>query len=194
MQMNRALKLFVNGPIWDLLLTKHFLPKMFSLIDKNLPDIKKALEIGSGIGTTSKELVKHFPGINLIATDFDNKQVKIAGRRLSSFENIIVEQADASDLSFTDNSFDAVFCFNSLHHIEQFEKAIQEASRVLVDGGHLYIIDEGVKFFNPVFRWVDQPVAFFAKNDIIKTANSVGLQLRKEAGTERLFYLVFQKK
>ncbi|MFQ6083608.1 MAG: class I SAM-dependent methyltransferase [Candidatus Aminicenantia bacterium] len=44
--------------------------------------------------------------------------------------------ADATDLPFSENSFDAVFAFGILHHIENWQKAISEIYRVLKPGGY----------------------------------------------------------
>lgn len=192
MQMNRALKLFVNGPIWDFLLVKVFLPNIFKLAEPDYSP-EKILELGCGIGTSTRQIAKRFSEARIMATDYDPIQVSIAGKRLRSFKKITVAQADATNLSFADNSFDAVFIFNSFHHLNPYEKAIAEIARVLKTGGLVYIMDEGVKFFNPLFRWIDQPESSFEKSDIIKEAEKNSLGLIKQSGTERLFYLVFEK-
>jgi SAM-dependent methyltransferase len=48
-----------------------------------------------------------------------------------------VRQADATDLPFRDDRFDAVLSFIMLHHVIHWETALGEAIRVLRPGGVL---------------------------------------------------------
>ncbi len=96
------------------------------------------LEIGSGSGAMAAEVLRRFPDVRLTATDYDNSMVSAAGRRLHVFgEQATVRQADATQLPFPDESFDAVVSFIMLHHVIKWEKAIAETVRVLRPGGRL---------------------------------------------------------
>jgi ubiquinone/menaquinone biosynthesis C-methylase UbiE len=96
------------------------------------------LEIGSGSGAMAAELLERFPDIRLTATDYDDSMVESSRDRLRKFgERVDVRQADAAQLPFPDESFDAVVSFIMLHHVIDWEKAIAEAVRVLRPGGRL---------------------------------------------------------
>jgi ubiquinone/menaquinone biosynthesis C-methylase UbiE len=96
------------------------------------------LEIGSGSGAMAAELLDQFADVRLTATDYDDSMVEFARDRLREFgDRVEVKQADASQLPFPDESFDAVVSFIMLHHVIDWEKAIAEAVRVLRPGGRL---------------------------------------------------------
>lgn len=44
---------------------------------------------------------------------------------------------DVKNLSFNGNSFDTVFCFQVLEHVDNAEKAVSEINRVLKTGGYV---------------------------------------------------------
>ena len=68
--------------------------------------------------------------------------VEAARDALSEFgDRVDVRQADASQLPFPDESFDAVVSFIMLHHVIAWEKAVAEAVRVLRAGGRLIGFD-----------------------------------------------------
>jgi ubiquinone/menaquinone biosynthesis C-methylase UbiE len=96
------------------------------------------LEIGSGSGAMAAELLERFPDVRLTATDYGESMVESARDRLREFgDRVEVKQADAAQLPFPDESFDAVLSFIMLHHVIVWEKAIAEAVRVLRPGGRL---------------------------------------------------------
>src|SRR6266540_6864629 len=76
------------------------------------------LEIGSGSGAMAAELLRRFPDIRLTATDYDDAMLDDARDRLREFgERVEVRQADAAQLPFPNDSFDAVLSFIMLHHV-----------------------------------------------------------------------------
>ena len=62
---------------------------------------------------------------------------------------LIFEVANVENLPFEDASFDVVHSKDSLHHMEQPERAIAEYSRVVKPGGHVLIVE--ANRYNPVF-------------------------------------------
>ena len=192
MKMNRVLKLFANNRVWNFFLTKFFLPNILKLIEQ---EPKNALEIGCGAGFTTKELLNRFPRMRLTAIDIDSEQVKKAKRNLNTEDKsrFQVLMADAAKLPFTPESFDTVFVFDTLHHIANFEESIKEISRVLKNGGCLYIMDVGKEFFNPIFRWIDQPEALFTLEEIKNAAQKFNFKIKKQLDGKKIFYLVFEK-
>jgi ubiquinone/menaquinone biosynthesis C-methylase UbiE len=100
------------------------------------------LEIGSGSGAMAAALLERFADVRMTATDYDDSMVEFARDRLREFgDRVEVKQADAAELPFAAESFDAVVSFIMLHHVIDWEKAIAEAVRVLRPGGRLLGFD-----------------------------------------------------
>ena len=108
----------VNHPVVDF-----YSNQRIDYMKKHLNDfksIKTALDVGAGYGYSSYHLSK---SINTLALDF-------------SFMNLIVNpvknkiQASALDLPFKSNSYDLVFGWSFLHHLDEPEKAVAEMARV----------------------------------------------------------------
>jgi SAM-dependent methyltransferase len=94
------------------------------------------LEIGGGDGSMASAVLHAVPDITLTMTDYDERMLAAARRRLAPFgERVTIEQADTTRLRYADNSFDAVLAFIMLHHVINWERALDEAVRVLRPGG-----------------------------------------------------------
>ena len=188
--MNRRLKLLVNSPLWSALLIRHLLPPLLAAAPRRPGRI---LAIGCGRGDSTSLLRRHFPDAAITATDYDAIQIELARRRLPP-GTAELDRADATALPYASDSFDAVFEFNSLHHISDWRLALSELSRVLRSGGHLTVMDETARFFNPLFRWFDEPESLFTREDLILAAADLGLLPLKDVGSRSIIKIVFHKK
>ena len=100
---------------------------------------KHLLEIGCGMGYDSLEFLKR--GVRVTATDLTPNAVALT-RRHFELEKVHAEDvrtANALDLPFADNTFDAVWANGVLHATGDTRRAIQEAKRVLKPGGRAII-------------------------------------------------------
>ncbi|HUG44003.1 MAG TPA: class I SAM-dependent methyltransferase [Acidobacteriota bacterium] len=100
---------------------------------------KRLLEIGCGMGYDSLEFLKR--GVRVVATDLTPNAVSMA-RRHFEVEGVEAEEvriADAFELPFPDDSFDAVWSNGVFHHTGDTKRAIQEARRVLKPAGRAII-------------------------------------------------------
>ncbi len=105
--------------------------------------LKNTLELACGNGTYSKVLSKNADKVTV--TDFSDEMVDAAKKRLSGFENVSVEKADAFDLQYPENSFDTVFLANLLHVVPNPENIVDEVKKVLKTGGRTIVLDFGVE-------------------------------------------------
>jgi ubiquinone/menaquinone biosynthesis C-methylase UbiE len=112
-----------------------------------IPDSGKVLEIGAGRGALSYLVYQQYKTGRMVVTDYDPSQVEAAkahfGTKLgTAASGVEFRTADALNLPFEDESFDAVFAINMLHHVGQGSglteaeaKAIGEIRRVLKHRG-----------------------------------------------------------
>ena len=76
---------------------------------------------------------------HLTATDFSPKMLKKAEKNCRAFPNITFAQADITELSCPDGSFDKVVAANVIHLLDNPLTALGELNRVCKDGGLLII-------------------------------------------------------
>jgi ubiquinone/menaquinone biosynthesis C-methylase UbiE len=132
--MSRFESAFCRGAGWRMLASRIALP--WALQGEPLDG--HVLEIGGGSGAMAARLLATHPKPRMTVTDYDEAMVATARIRLAPCaDRAIVRQADATDLPFPDNMFDAVLSFIMLHHVIDWEAAIGEAIRVLRPGGVL---------------------------------------------------------
>jgi ubiquinone/menaquinone biosynthesis C-methylase UbiE len=100
---------------------------------------KHLLEIGCGMGYDSLEFLKR--GVRVTATDLTPNAVELSRRHfeIEGFEAEEIRTANALDLPFSDDTFDAVWANGVLHATGNTPLAISEARRVLKPGGRVII-------------------------------------------------------
>ena len=100
---------------------------------------KHLLEIGCGMGYDSLEFLKR--GVRVTATDLTPNAVALT-RRHFEIEGVYAEDirtANALNLPYDDNTFDAVWANGVLHATGDTARAIGEARRVIKPGGRAII-------------------------------------------------------
>jgi ubiquinone/menaquinone biosynthesis C-methylase UbiE len=100
---------------------------------------KHLLEVGCGMGYDSLELLKR--GVRVTATDLTPNAVALT-RRHFQIEGVQAEDvrtANALDLPFSEDTFDAVWANGVLHATGDTARAVREAYRVLKPGGRAII-------------------------------------------------------
>lgn len=124
---------------------KHIYDFMYAEISSAVKG-KSVLELATGPGMIARHIAPSARAV--IATDFSPKMIETAQKKTAA-ENVSFELADATDLRFSDKSFDAVIIANALHVMPNPEKALSEIKRVLKDDGLLiapnFIVREHAK-------------------------------------------------
>jgi SAM-dependent methyltransferase len=100
---------------------------------------KHLLEVGCGMGYDSLEFLKR--GVRVTATDLTPNAVRIAQRHfgVAGVQAEAVRTANALDLPFPDNTFDAVWANGVLHATGDTALAVREVGRVLKPAGRSII-------------------------------------------------------
>jgi len=106
-----------------------------------LEENENVLEIGVGEGEHAHRLLKDTDGF-YTGIDISIKTLNVADRRLQAFKGRYkLKKDNANNLSFKDNTFDAVFCAATLHHMEKPFQMISEMVRVLKPEGRIALME-----------------------------------------------------
>jgi len=110
----------------------------------------KILDVGTGSG----QLIQVIQGIipdhaEIIGIDLSEKALAVAKKQFADDSRIHFEMMDATQMSFADQSFDIVCLSNSLHHLPDVTKAINEMKRVVKQDGRLFFVEMRNDQLNP---------------------------------------------
>ena len=111
----------------------------WSGLDK-LPKGSRILDVGCGIGGSSRILSKYY-GFNVTGITISPAQVKRARELTPIGLNCNFQVMDALDLKFDDGSFDAVWSVEAGAHMDDKSKFADEMLRTLRPGGYLALAD-----------------------------------------------------
>jgi ubiquinone/menaquinone biosynthesis C-methylase UbiE len=102
------------------------------------PNCENALEIGCGTGAFARRLAERCKRV--VALDLSPEMIRVARSRLSQFNNLEFQLADAMTWDFPDSQFDFICSIATLHHLQQRELLVK-IKEALKPGGVLVILD-----------------------------------------------------
>lgn len=135
---------------WRVEITKSLAPKPGELI----------LDLAAGTGASSLPYAR--AGARVIAGDISEGMLDVGRKRHPEIEFVY---ADALDLPFDDNTFDAVTITYGFRNVQNTQQALAEMFRVLKPGGRLLIAE----FSTPTCK----PFAAFYKRYIMRALPAV---------------------
>lgn len=100
---------------------------------------QRILDLAAGTAVSSVALAKS--GAQVVAADFSPGMLAEGRRRHGHHHNLTFVEADATDLPFDDNAFDAVTMSFGLRNVNEPQKALAELWRVTKPGGRLVICE-----------------------------------------------------
>ncbi len=130
--MNRLLSFGIDT-IWR--------KRMLKMLYKRQP--KRILDVATGTADVAIQLAALKPdkitGIDISAEMLHVGQLKLKEKKLDTL--ISLQQADAENLPFTDNKFDAITVAFGVRNFEDLEKGLKELHRVLRKDGMLVVLE-----------------------------------------------------
>ena len=99
---------------------------------------RRVLEVGCGTGAFAVRVASALPDAEVVATDQSERMVELTEGR-----GITAQVADAQELPFDDDSFDAVAALWMLYHVPDIDRGLAEIARVLQPGGLLVAVTNG---------------------------------------------------
>lgn len=114
----------------------------------------KVLDVATGGGHVAKKIAPFVRYI--IAVDLTRRMLETARNFVSQqSDNVEYIVADAENLPFLDEAFDAVTCRIAAHHFPNPRQFINETARVLKPGGKLLFIDNVVPDIDSIDEFVN---------------------------------------
>ena len=122
----------------------------------NLPKGSRVLDVGCGIGGSSRILADYY-GFNVVGITLSPEQVRRAKQLTSEDCNCSFKVMDALDMDFKDGEFDGIWSVEAGAHIFDKKRFADQLLRVLRPGGYLAVADWNSRDFKK------QPPSFFEK-------------------------------
>jgi SAM-dependent methyltransferase len=124
--------------------------QILPLVERALGAATRVLDVGCGEGQVSRRLANR--GAQVVGFDPTAAQVRVARERGGTASFM---RARAEQIPCRDHSFDAVVLCLALEHVDPFESAIHEVSRVLAPGGLFLLLLVHPLLQSPGSGWVE---------------------------------------
>jgi ubiquinone/menaquinone biosynthesis C-methylase UbiE len=145
----------------------------------------KFLEIGSGPGYQTVEIIKRFPGSQVIALEPSPDMIKVAtayaqsqgtSNRLTFVEGAVEDTRLTQGLG----TFDLIYSTFSLHHWEKPVKAMQNLYGALKTGGVILIYDferHWLTYYLPIRKGVAESIrASYTPKEIVSMLSAINVK------------------
>ncbi|MBN1483463.1 MAG: class I SAM-dependent methyltransferase [Chloroflexia bacterium] len=104
----------------------------------------RIIDVGCGFGAMNIVLARRFPDSEVVGIDLSEPLLELArqsARAAELGERVRFEKADAQQIPYEEDSFDAVISTNMVHIVSQPIQMLNEMERVLAPDGRLFIAD-----------------------------------------------------
>lgn len=172
----------MNNPLRGVIQKKYEMKNL-----KNFSELKqnqKVLEVGCGQGVGAQLIIQNFLPSEYHGIDLDEKMIQRAQKK--GIKGTLFQAASVTDLPFDDGYFDAVIDFGVIHHVPNWQDALQEIKRVLKPGGEFLFEDLSSDTWKyglgkPLKKVLEHPYeAMFSTQDFINKLKEQGLSVQYE--------------
>ena len=140
------------------------------------------LDIGCGTGYAVRHLGSMLPEGKACGIDLSPQMIEEAKKNtLGEARNVEFQVANAEEIPYPDNTFDAVLCTNSFHHYPNPLKALRGFRRVLKPGGQFVIFENATDLSWYTWAWdkvlrIIEPghIRYFASQELGKMLRQAG--------------------
>jgi SAM-dependent methyltransferase len=141
MLMNRVERLEIRSRLRTQRLRRRVFPAFARLADPRAVRDGTVLDVGCGPGRAAQWSLA-LGAARVVALDADPRMVALASRRLRrASDRVTVQLGDVADTGLPDATVDVALELQVLHHVPDWQAAIDELARVLRPGGTLFFED-----------------------------------------------------
>lgn len=134
--------------------------------------VKRVADLGCGTGGLMKEMEKE--SSEVVGVDLSEEAVKLARKR-----GVSVSVARIEKTGLASSSFDLVLITDVLYHEGiEIDKAIEEAKRILKNGGQLLITDSAMKILSGGHDEIYGGTRRFSRQELIGLLKKHGFEIR----------------
>lgn len=124
--------------------------KMIGLLQSQKPST--ILDVATGTGDVAIEALRLNPS-KIIGIDISDNMIEVGQKKiekLNATKIIELKNGDCENLTFADNSFDAVTVSFGVRNFENLEKGLENIYRVLKPGGQTIILEFSMPTYFPI--------------------------------------------
>lgn len=114
--------------------------RRFVIQQARLKPGERLLDLATGTGDIAFEALKQVPGVQAVGGDFSLGMMYV-GKQLAQGDRVQWSGADALNLPFPDETFDALTAGYLMRNVIDIPRAFDEQLRVLKPGGRVVILD-----------------------------------------------------
>jgi len=111
------------------------------LSDLDVAESARVVEVGCGTGAIARIITSLIRVLEYVGTDPSPQLVERARELATGVSGLRFEQADGASLPFADASFDLAIVHRVLSHVPDPHRVLQEAVRVVREGGLVAVFD-----------------------------------------------------
>ena len=138
MKLNKIEQALMNNPL-RVLIQRYYEAPLLERLGGRVDGLR-VLEIGCGRGVGLQILFELFGAREVHGFDLDLQMVREAKKRLRAYspDRLKLSVGSADSIAAENESFDAVFDFGALHHVQNWQHALSEIRRVLRSNGRFF--------------------------------------------------------
>jgi len=135
----------------------------------------------------TNKILKLFPKSKVIGVDAYKEAITYAKKK---YPHVVFLVADAHELPFNKNTFDLCICYETIEHVENPQKMLQEIGRVIKRNGKAIVaMDSGSLLFKIVWWfwektkgkvWQGAHLHPFTYNELEQTIKEAGFNIEKK--------------
>ena len=170
---------------------------LYKYIDRlkaiNFFGFEKVLDAGCGFGQWSLSLA--YLNKSVEAFDVSNNRVEFLSNLAKSlgFDSLDVREASLEKIIYSDNNFDAVFCYGAIF-CTSWHKSLGELYRVLKPGGSIYLTANDVGWY--IYLWLSEhnKTTDYDPKEVVASAFSNTLNYSRFCGNIKGDQIIISKK